>query len=60
MTVLAKASNNCKRQTHLFVREGVKYGLKLQVFSWKNYTGLESQGACCQDELFGSKPPVIK
>jgi hypothetical protein len=22
--------------------------------------GLESQGACCQDELIGGKPPVVK
>jgi hypothetical protein len=23
-------------------------------------TGRESQGACCQDELTGGKPPVVK
>jgi hypothetical protein len=28
-------------------------------FKNKN-TGPESQGACCQDELFGGKPPVVK
>jgi hypothetical protein len=22
--------------------------------------GSESQGACCQDELIGGKPPVVK
>jgi hypothetical protein len=27
---------------------------------WKKNAGRESQGACCQDELIGGKPPVVK
>jgi hypothetical protein len=26
----------------------------------KNIVGRESEGACCQDELIGGKPPVVK
>jgi hypothetical protein len=26
----------------------------------KTIAGRDSQGACCQDELIGGKPPVVK
>jgi hypothetical protein len=35
MTALARASSNCKRQTHHLVREDVTEGLWPPVFSWK-------------------------
>jgi hypothetical protein len=61
MTALAQTSSNCKQQTHPLVRVDVTGWLQPQVFSWKtNLLFRESQGACCQDELIGGKPPVEK
>jgi hypothetical protein len=41
-------------------REGVTWGLWTQVFSWKENSCLEFEGARRQDEQIGDKPPVIK
>jgi hypothetical protein len=61
MSAMARASSNCKRQTHLLVRVDVTSGTRPQVFNWKKKnTGRESQGACRQVELIGGKPPVVK
>jgi hypothetical protein len=60
MTVLARGSNNCKRQTHPLVKEDVIKGLCRQLFSWKKNNSCESRGACRQDELIGGKPLVVK
>jgi hypothetical protein len=59
-TALARASSNCKRQAHPLFREDVTWELKPQVFSWKQSTGSESQGAWRQDELILGKPPIVK
>jgi hypothetical protein len=47
MTALARASSNYKRQTHPLISEDVTYGIKPQVFSWKNLlvVGLKGLGA---------------
>jgi hypothetical protein len=59
MTVLARPSSNCKRQTYPLVRKDVTEGLLPQVFTWKiKLLHRESQEVCRQDELIGGKPPV--
>jgi hypothetical protein len=40
MTPLARASSNCKRQTHPLVREDVTWGPLPQMFSWKKIFGM--------------------
>jgi hypothetical protein len=56
---LTKAKHIHKRQTHLLVREDVTYALCSQGFSCTKNSGRESQGDWRQDELIGSRPPVI-
>jgi hypothetical protein len=55
MTVLQRASSNCKQQTHPLVSE-VTPSVQLK----NKNSGRGSQGACRQDELIGGKPPVVK
>jgi hypothetical protein len=56
----------CVQYIHLtrpsiFLRqENVTQGLWLWGFSWGGDSGHEPQGAWCQDELIGSKLPVVK
>jgi hypothetical protein len=59
MTVLARTSSNCKRQTHPLVRVAVTKDYDRKCSVDKN-TGRESQGARRQDELIGGIPPVVK
>jgi hypothetical protein len=55
MTALAKASSKYQRQTHP-LSENMLY----KDYSVEKIIDRESQGACHQDELIGSKLPVIK
>jgi hypothetical protein len=53
------AKNIHKRQTHLLVREDVKYVLFLWgFFRKKKYSGQESRAVLRQDERIGDKPPT--
>jgi hypothetical protein len=61
MTALARVSSICKRQNHPLIREDVNVRTITASVQLENKnSGRESQGACCQDELIGGKPPVVK
>jgi hypothetical protein len=60
MNARAKVDSNCirqqfSRQRGCYIRT-ITAGVQLE----NKINGRESQGACRQDELFGSKPPVVK
>jgi hypothetical protein len=59
MIALARASSNCKGQTHPLVREDIikDYNRKCSV---EKDTGRGFKETWRRDELMGGKPPVLK
>jgi hypothetical protein len=56
-----ETSSDCKLQIHPVRQRGCYMRTMTTSVQLENkMTGRVSQGACCQDELMGGKPPVVK
>jgi hypothetical protein len=58
MTARARASSNCKLQTHPLVGKRVNTRTMIASVQLK-ISGREFQGSWSQDELTGGKPPIL-
>jgi hypothetical protein len=60
MNVLARPRSNCKLEIHPLMREMLYKDYDRRCSNEKENSDRESQGARRQDELIGSKLPVLK